>query len=553
MRSFPLLPFIFTVCILLIGINFPRALADSTYTVTVTVQGLPTNLATALYVNGSYNGTLAGGASVTYNFSSTNNPYFISVDSYVQGSNNATRYYCQSSAWQANASATQVFTYVTEYFLTVQTAYSTASGQGWYTSGSTAHASVSDQEIPEGQGTRNIFSGWTGDAAGTQLTSNAITIDGPKVAVADWETQFFLTVQSDPENLTGLNGSGWYDAGTQANFSAALTMPQTSNTRLKFNYWSGEFSGHQPVGSVPMDRPKTVVANYLAQYLLAVQYSPAEVAGSYNETHAGWYDTNSDVQLGPAPTTINVSTVERLQFAGWSEGGTVSNNLSYILLMDKPRNVTLSYTTQYYLDVRSTYGTVSGSGWYSKGTTATISAATSFGAWPFSYTLTGWTVDPPTEALTNNGGAWTMVVDRPYVVEAQWGMDYFPLIIFFGGTAVAVTTMSVGAVVGYKRGIFSRRRGTHRPQKTEQILAAPGAVVTCSNCGNSVPKGVEFCDKCGALVPVTQEPSQEDRVYDYIVNHRGVISLRAASTDLGISVEQLTAITERLKREGRLS
>jgi predicted amidophosphoribosyltransferase len=81
----------------------------------------------------------------------------------------------------------------------------------------------------------------------------------------------------------------------------------------------------------------------------------------------------------------------------------------------------------------------------------------------------------------------------------------------------------------------------------------PGAVVVCRNCGNDVPKGVEFCDKCGAPIAEIEKSSQDDRVYEYIVNHKGVISLRAASTELGITVDQLREITERLKRKGRLS
>jgi hypothetical protein len=332
-----------------------------------------------------------------------------------------------------------------------------------------------------------------------------------------------------------------------------MTITVTSSTRLKFNHWSGEYSGLQPAGSVSMDRPKTVLANYLTQYLLAINYSPADVAGSFNGTHAGWYDTNSDVQLGPAPTIINVSSSERLQFTGWSDNGSISNSPSYTVVLDRPQNVTLSYAAQYYLDVQSTYGTVSGSGWYSRGATATISAPTSSGTWPISYTLTGWTVNPPAEAVTSNGGSWTIVVDRPYVVQAQWSVDYFPLITLFGGTAVAVTVLSVGAVIGYKRGTFSRGRHTPRPQKTEQTLTIRGAVVVCSNCGNDVPKGVEFCDKCGAPIAEIEKPSQDDRVYEYIVNHKGVISLRAASTELGITVDQLREITERLKRKGRLS
>jgi Divergent InlB B-repeat domain len=522
-----------------------RAFADSTYTVTITVQGLPASLVTNVYINGVYNGTLAGGASETYSLYSAASPYLISIDSYVQGSDNGTRYYCQSTSWSVNSEGNQTFTYVTQYFLTVRTAYSTATGQGWYTSGTTTHAMINDQEVPEGQATRNIFSGWTGDATGSQLTSNGIIMDGPKVAIANWITQFLLTVESNPDNATGLSGSGWYKAGTQANFSAPSEIPVAANTRLKFDHWSGEFTGQQPTGMISMDRPKTVKANYLAQYLLTVQYAPVSVAGSYNETHAGWYDTNSDVQLGPAPTIINISPVERLQFSGWADNGSVSNNLSYNVVMDGPRKVTLSYSTQYYLDVRSTYGTVSGSGWYNRGATATITGPTSSGTWPISYTLSGWTMDPPSAAVADDGGSWTVIVNGPYVVQAQWSINYFPLILLFA-IAGTVTTVGIGAVVGYKRGALGRRR----PQKTSPTISRSARV--CSNCGNPMLPGEGICEKCKTPVSTIGSLSETERVYEYIVTHQGVISLSVASTDLGIPVDRLKEITERLKKEGRL-
>lgn len=533
------------VCVFLLSFCSPRASADTTFTVTITVKGLPANLVTNIYVNGSYNGTLAGGASESYNLYTSNSPYLISVDGYVQGSDNGTRYYCQSTTWSAGSNGSQTFVYVTQYFLTVQTAYSTASGQGWYTSGTTAHATVNDQEVSEGQGTRNIFNGWTRDAEGTQLTSSSILMDAPKVAIANWTTQFFLTVESNPDNVTGLTGSGWYDAGAQANFSATPTLPIATDTRLRFDHWNGEFSGQDPLGIVSMDRPKTVQANYVYQYLLSLEYAPADVADSYNETHAGWYDTNSDVQLGPAPTIISLSPVERLQFTGWSDGGPLSGNISYEVSMDRPRNVTLSYETQYYLDVQSTYGTVSGSGWYNQGDTATIIAPTSSGTWPISYTLTGWMVTPPSVGIVGGYGSWTVTVDGPYVLQAQWSMDYLPLIMLFA-IGVTVSTVGVGTAVGYKRGAFSRPR----PQKVRSAPVNPTTV--CSSCGSTLPQGAQFCEKCKSKVGGVPTIS-EDKVYDYIVNHQGVISLSAASADLGIPVAQLKEITERLKREGRLN
>jgi hypothetical protein len=543
---------IIAVCIVLAGHNVSNVYADNTYTVTITIQGLPAGLGTNVYIDGNYNGTLNGGASATFTLSATNNPHAVVVDSYVQGNGNGTRYFSKDTIWGVSSPGNHDFTYIAQYLLTVQTAYSSATGQGWYSAGTSAHATVNDQQVDEGQGTRNTFNGWSGDATGTQLTSNGIMMSGPKVAIANWKTQFFLTIQSNPTNVTSLVGSGWYDAGTQANFSAVTSVPTTSNTRFKFSHWNGDYTGQQPTGSVLMDRPKTIKANYLAQYLLAVTFYPVSVAGSYNGTHGGWYDANSNVQLGPVPSIIDLSTVERLQFTGWSDNGSVSSNLSYTILMDSPRNVTLSYKTQYYVDVRSTYGTVSGSGWYDRGATATITAPTSSGTWPISYTLTGWTIDPPTEALTKTGDSSTLTVNGPYVVQAQWGVDYFPLILLFGG-AVAFSVVGVGAVTVHKRGTFGRGRPILSPEKTRPSPSLLGGMTVCTSCGNDVPKGAEFCDKCRAPMAMITATSSDNKVYDYIVNHEGVISLSVASADLGISADRLKEITERLKREGRLA
>ena len=467
---------IIALSMVLVALNASYVLGDNTYTVTVTVQGLPPSLSTNVYVDGRYNGTLSGGGSATYTLSVNNNPHVILVDSYVQGSGNGTRYYENNTEWGVSSPGSHLFTYIPQYLLSVETGFSSATGQAWYNAGSTAHAILNDQQIAEGQGTRNIFTGWSGDATGTQLTSNAIVMDGPKVAIANWKTQFFLTVESNPANVTGLVGSGWYDSGVEANFSAGMVASTSSNTRLEFAHWSGEFTGQQPSGMVLMDRPKIVSASYLVQYLLTVMYSSPSVSSSYNETHVGWYDANSSVQLGPAPSIINLSTVERLRFTGWSYNGSVSKNLSYSVLVTGPLNVTLSYTTQYYVDVRSTYGTVSGSGWYDRGTTATITSSTSSGTWPVSYALTGWTVDPPTQTLNNTGNSWTLTVNGPYVVQAEWGIDYVPLILLFGGSAVAFAAVGVTAVVVHRRSKLERQTCHTSPAKNR-----PGHVRVASN------------------------------------------------------------------------
>ncbi len=546
---------ILLTCLIIAGFAVSRVNAQvSTYTVTITIQGLPSNLSTNVYVDGVFNGTMSGGASGSFTFVTSSNLHVIIVDLYIASGSglNGTRFHENDNQWSFSAAGNHIFTYTTQYYLTVQTAYSSTGGQGWYDSGTSARATVKEGEIDEGQGTRHLFSGWAGDATGTQTTSNSILIDAPKMAIANWKTQFFLTVESDPPNVTGLNGSGWYDASSQADFSAAPTVAANENTRLKFNHWSGDSSSQLSSGRVLMDRPKTVKANYFAQYFLTIQYDPASMVSSYNETHVGWYDANTNVQLGPVPSTISLSSVERLRFAGWVDGSSVSSSLSYIVLLDGPRTVTLSYKIQYFVDVRSSYASVTGSGWYDRGATAKIVAPTSSGTWPVTYVLSGWSVDPPTGKLIKADDSWVLVVDRPYVVEAQWNIDYLPLIAIFGGATV-LTGLGVGAVIAHRRGMFNRGGRIRRPLKPGPASLRAGATRVCSSCGNRAPKGAAFCEKCGASMETLTISSIDEKVYDYIVKHEGVISISKASEDLGISVDQLKEIADHLKKQGRLA
>ena len=545
---------IFLACMSLVVLTGSQASGQPSYIVSITVQGLPSGLSTTIYVDGSPNATLSGGQSLSLNFSGSVTHYVV-VQSYVPSFNgqNGTRYFEKDTSWSFSAGGSHVFTYAAQYFLTVRTSFSTATGEGWYDSGATAQATLTASEVDEGQDTRNVFTGWTGDASGTALSSSSILMNGPKTAVAAWKTQFYLTVESDPPSVSSLGGTGWYDSGTTANISAAAVVPATEGTRLRFSSWSGAFDAQSPTGTVVMDRPKSVKAHYLAQYLLTVQYDPASIQSSYNETHAGWYDANSNVQLGPAPPVITLSSVERLRFSGWIENGTSVSEPSITILMNDPLKVTLSYKTQYYVEVRSQYGSVTGSGWYDKGSVAKISTSSTVGTWPFAYNFAGWTVDPSSGKLNQVDSSWALLVDRPYVVDANWSADYLPLIGLVGGGTALIVALVAAIVVGRKRGLFTRGPGirslkpTGLPRRSEHTRI-------CTSCRNQVAAGAVFCEKCGAAVEATPTPSPlEEKVYDYIVKHEGVISLSKASTDLGVSVEALKKITEKLKKEGRLA
>jgi hypothetical protein len=525
--------------------------AQLSYEVTVTCQGLPGGLGAGLYVDGASNGTLSSGQTRYFTFSSTGLTHTISLDPYVPTSNgaNGTRYYDSNPSWAFSGSGNHTFTYSTQFYLGVQTAYSSISGEGWYDAGSSVQPVLQAGEVVEQQGIRLLFTGWSGDASGANLTSNPITMDGPKNASAIWKTQFLLTLQSDPANVTTLSGSGWYDDGSSANFYAPPSISATSNSRLRFGSWSGDYVGQLANGTVVMDRPKVVTAHFIVQYLLDIGYDPPSVVSSYNATNAGWYDADSYVQIGPAPSFVNVSSVERLSFIGWVDNGRPTSNVSLTIYMDGPHKIVLSYMTQYYIDVESTYGSTSGSGWYNRGSSAQISVS---GAetWPIPHVLDGWTVNPSTGSLTKTDDSWSLAVDQPYVLQAQWSIDYLPLMLV-GGVGAAVIVVSAGLAVAY------RRRRSRVLGSGQVPIARRG----CASCGSNLPEGATFCQRCGAsaepvpsaIPSVATVPTLEDKVYDYIANHEGVISLSKAADELGVTVEQLKEITDRLKREGRLT
>ena len=79
------------------------------------------------------------------------------------------RYYCSTTSWTFSGPGNHVFTYSAQYLLTVKTSYSSAVGGGWYDVGSVAQVTLKDAEVDEGQGTRLIFTGWSGDAQRIKL------------------------------------------------------------------------------------------------------------------------------------------------------------------------------------------------------------------------------------------------------------------------------------------------------------------------------------------------------------------------------------------------
>jgi hypothetical protein len=75
----------------------------------------------------------------------------------------------------------------------------------------------------------------------------------------------------------------------------------------------------------------------------------------------------------------------------------------------------------------------------------------------------------------------------------------------------------------------------------------------CTTCGAPMSDWETSCRMCGSRREGLEgQPDLLEKVYSYIVEHSGVISLREAASELGVTPEQVKQATERLKRQGRL-
>lgn len=300
-----------------------------------------------------------------------------------------------------------------QYLLSIKTHYGTPSGDIWHDSGSEASFSI-PSIVDQGNGTRRMFISWTG-ATTTTTPSTTVVMDSPKVVTALWKKQYELEILSS--NLA-TTGQGWYDDGTIAIFSAESEIDYGNNTRRAFKYWSGDFSGNSTLGSVLMNAPKKIEADWKVQYFL-------NVVSSYgNPQGEGWHDRGE-------PTIIQVSALEdhanmtRHIFTGWT-GDIVAAGNRLEVIVSEPKQVEANWKTQYYLEVDSAFGQPDGEGWYDRGASASFKVLTPVDRGNGTrHAFVEWMGD--VEADTPEG---FLLMSSPRKVSASWKTQYLVSLIF---------------------------------------------------------------------------------------------------------------------------
>lgn len=239
-------------------------ISPDTYDVSVSLSGVPSQVSANLLVDGQNQGTMGGSEIKKVSFK-VDTTHSLSVDQYVTGEA-GTRYYCSQNTWNVGSTGSHTFEYETQYLFTVGTdpeGVAQVSGGGWFRTGSSVQTNEAPQTLTGPAGTQYVFKGWEVDGAPQPGNPITLTLDRPREAVAKYQTQYQLVVDS-PGGLGDPKGSGYYDEDSNAEFS--VTSPVGFLIQQVFVNWEGDYSGTSPQGSITMDKPKVVRAVWTTSY-----------------------------------------------------------------------------------------------------------------------------------------------------------------------------------------------------------------------------------------------------------------------------------------------
>ncbi len=206
----------------------------------------------------------------------------------------------------------------TRYYLEIESLYGDVKGEGWYDEGTEAESTMGPVIVEE-NGVKHIFTG--------SSENSPIIMNSSKKIIADWKTQYLLTVNSYYDTA---QYSIWYDEGYEAYPSVSNGIVQENGTRHTHTGWSLNLP-------IIMDYPKTVDAEWKTEYYLTINSD----YGRFSEDN--WYNKGEEVNLGYHVLKIEVSNGIRKEHVGWSSESPV--------LMDRANTVTAIWNTLYKLNV----------------------------------------------------------------------------------------------------------------------------------------------------------------------------------------------------------
>ncbi len=267
------------------SISTPHTIQVSTsailYTITVTsASGNPT-ASGQVAQGGSYatnvNSPYAGGTGIEYNCTG------YSIDS------GTLTYGTSYTFTNVQANHTITYSWQTQYYLTVTSAYGSPVGYGWYNATLSASFSV-PTPVSGGTGIQYVFSSWAGSGSGAysgSSSSTSVTMNNPITETASWTTQYYLTVSS----FYGTpSGSGWYSSGSLAYAGLNSGTISGSGVQYVFISWSTGGTTYSQSTTITMNSPVTSSASWQTQYEITAS---ADANSTISSSGSNYYVSGS--------------------------------------------------------------------------------------------------------------------------------------------------------------------------------------------------------------------------------------------------------------------
>jgi len=267
--------------------------------------------------------------------------------------------------------------------------------------------------------------------ADTTITGNYVTqylVTFAQTGLDSTATGTVLTVNGDAKELNDLPFTVWVDSGDSVTYSYSGTVSSSiSGKRFILVNVTG------PASPTNVTALVTVTGNYKTQYEVAFDHSC--LGGDFTGTvvkvdgtgygvgdlpKSFWWDENSNHNFAFAsPLVVNTSK----QYVWISTTG-LSSSQSGSITATESGNITGNYKTQYYLTMKTNFGTAApSSGWHDAGSTIQISASAPGVVDGERYVWLGWAgTGSGSYSSTDNPASITM--NGPITETAAWRHEY---------------------------------------------------------------------------------------------------------------------------------
>jgi hypothetical protein len=337
-----------------------------------------------------------------------------------------------------------------QFFLSVTSPQGLSStGTGWYDSSTAATVTAAYAWNASSGATRSSLVSCTLDGSqslpvvrsGTGTFSVNVSMAAPHGVAFGGIVQYYLDVKGGGSVVRGAaspTGDSWYDSGASTTVSSNYVWDVGPLNRTGLTGWSLDGgpstsipfrdSGTFTSPSISMTGPHTVAFISTVQFFVNVSSDYGSVQG------AGWYDGGSTATISISTSQIDHGNSTRHVFEGWNAASN-SASVSYNQVVTQAEDFVATWKTQYYVNVSSSYGTASGSGWYDLGSTVSISLdSTELQAGFLAYhRFNGWS-----GAYTGTDASATIAVAGPESIVAVWSTDSTLQLLLIAGVAVVL-------------------------------------------------------------------------------------------------------------------